>query len=113
PLAKNWITCTGTPKAILQGLRSLDPGGTVLFFPPSEPTAKVEIPLNAVWREEVTMTSSYGGSPRDIQEAIELLATRQVTVADLITHLLPLAEAGKGFRLVAQAEDSLKVVLRP
>jgi len=106
------ITCTGAPKAIVQGLGCVDRGGTVLFFAPSEPTARVEIPFNGVWREEVTMTSSYGGSPRDIREAIELLATRRVTVTDLITHVLPLAEAKKGFRLVAQATDSIKVVLR-
>ena len=107
------ITCTGAPKAIVQGLACVDRGGTVLFFAPTEPTAKVEIPFNAVWREEVTMTSSYGGSPRDILEAMELLATRRVTVKDLITHVLPLADAEKGFRLVAQAKDSIKVVLRP
>ena len=107
------ITCTGVPKAILQGLGCVDRGGTILFFAPSEPTARIEIPFNAVWREEVTMTSSYGGSPRDILEAMELLATRRVAVADLITHTLPLVEAKKGFRLVAQARDSIKVVLRP
>ena len=111
-LADYVITCTGAPKAIVQGLGCVDRGGTVLFFAPSEPTARVEIPFNGVWREEVTMTSSYGGSPRDIREAIELLATRRVTVRDLITHVLPLAEAKKGFRLVAQATDSIKVVLR-
>ena len=107
------ITCTGAAKAILQGLGCVDRGGTVLFFAPSEPTSRIEIPFNAVWREEVTITSSYGGSPRDILEAMELLATRRVNVADLITHTLPLAEAKKGFRLVAQATDSIKVVLRP
>jgi L-iditol 2-dehydrogenase len=107
------ITCTGAARAIVQGLESVDRGGTVLFFAPTEPTAKVAIPFNAVWREEVTMTSSYGGSPRDIRQAIELLAARRVTVTDLITHVLPLAEAGKGFRLVAEARDSIKVVLRP
>src|SRR2546430_2581065 len=107
------ITCTGAPKAIVQGLACVDRGGTVLFFAPTEPTAKVEIPFNEVWREEVTMTSSYGGSPRDILEAMELLATRRVTVKDLITHVLPLADAEKGFRLVAQAKDSMKVVLQP
>ncbi len=112
-LADYVITCTGAPNAIAQGLGCVDRGGTVLFFAPSEPTARVEIPFNGVWREEVTMTSSYGGSPRDIREAIELLATRRVTVTDLITHVLPLAEAKKGFRLVAQATDSIKVVLRP
>jgi L-iditol 2-dehydrogenase len=112
-LADYVITCTGAPKAILQGLGSVDRGGTVLFFAPTEPTAKVEIPFNAVWREEITMTSSYGGSPRDIREAIELLASRRMAVGDLISHVLPLADAGKGFRLVADAKDSIKVVLRP
>src|SRR5467141_1393150 len=107
------ITCTGAPQAIVQALGSVDRGGTVLCFAPSEPNAKVEIPFNAVWREEVTMTSSYGASPRDILEAIELLATDRLAVADLITHVLPLSDAEKGFRLVAQARDSIKVVLRP
>jgi L-iditol 2-dehydrogenase len=107
------ITCTGAPRAIIQGIESVDRGGTVLFFAPSEPTAKVEIPFNTVWRDEVTLTSSYGGSPRDIQGAIDLLAVRRVMVTDLITHILPLAEAAKGFRLVAQAQDSIKVLLRP
>ncbi len=107
------ITCTGAPKAIAQGLTSVDRGGTILFFAPTDPTAKVEIPFNALWREEVTMTSSYGGSPRDIRESIELLASRRLVVADLVTHVLPLAQAAEGFRLVAEAKESIKVVLRP
>jgi len=112
-LADLVITCTGAPKAIGQGLASVDRGGTVLFFAPTDPTAKVEIPFNALWREEVTMTSSYGGSPRDIRESIELLASRRIVVADLVTHVLPLAQAADGFRLVAEAKESIKVVLRP
>ncbi|MFA5897013.1 MAG: zinc-dependent dehydrogenase [Thermoplasmata archaeon] len=107
------ITCTGVPKAIGQGFASVDRGGTVLFFAPTEPTATVPIPFNALWREEVTMISSYGGSPRDIADAIELLRARRVIVGDLITHRLPLERAAEGFRLVAKAQDSLKVVLRP
>src|SRR2546425_13343671 len=67
------VTCTGAPKAIGQGLASVDRGGTVLFFAPIDPTAKVDIPFNELWREEVTLTSSYGGSPRDIRESINLL----------------------------------------
>ncbi len=57
--------------------------------------------------------SSYGGSPRDIREAIELLAGKRIAVGDLITHVLPLASAKEGFRLVARALDSIKVILRP
>ncbi len=112
-LADFVVTCTGAPAAIAQGLASVDRGGTVLFFAPTDPILKVEIPFNALWREEVTMTSSYGGGPRDIHEAIRLLAERRIGVADLITHVLPLAEAREGFRLVAEGKDSIKVVLHP
>jgi len=112
-LADLVVTCTGAPRAIAQGLSSVDRGGTVLFFAPTDPAAKVETPFDALWREEVTMASSYGGSPRDIRESIELLATRRIVVADLVTHILPLAQAAEGFRLVAEAKESIKVVLRP
>src|SRR5206468_1661146 len=43
-LADLVITCTGAPKAIAQGLASVDRGGTVLFFAPVEPAAMVDIP---------------------------------------------------------------------
>ncbi len=107
------ITCTGAPQAIAQGLSSVDRGGKVLFFAPTEPAAHVDMPFNALWREEVTMTSSYGGAPVDIRAAIELLQTGKVRVDDLVTHRLPLEKAGEGFRLVASARDSIKVILRP
>lgn len=112
-LADLVITCTGAPQAIVQGLTSVDRGGTVLFFAPTDANVKLEIPFNALWREEVTMVSSYGGSPKDIREAIDLLAQRRVAVGDMISHVLPLSKAPEGFRLVAAAKDSLKVVLHP
>ena len=112
-LADLVITCTGAPNAIAQGLSSVDRGGRVLFFAPIDPTARLDVPFNALWREEVTMTSSYGGAPQDIRAAIELLRLGKVRVDDLITHRLPLEKAGEGFRLVASAQDSIKVILRP
>ncbi len=112
-LADLVVTCTGAPKAIGQGLASVDRGGTVLFFAPVEPAAKVDIPFNELWREEITLTSSYGGSPRDIRESINLLREKRVVVTDMITHVLPLTQAAEGFRLVSAARDSMKVVLRP
>ncbi|MGQ0797426.1 MAG: alcohol dehydrogenase catalytic domain-containing protein [Methanobacteriota archaeon] len=112
-LADVVIVCTGAPTALAQGMGSVDRGGTILFFAPTEPATEVTLPFNALWREEVTMTSSYGGAPRDIQEAIRLLRERHIPVEDLITHRLPLDKAAEGFRLVAQARDSMKVILHP
>ncbi len=112
-LADLVITCTGAPQAIGQGFLSVDRGGTILFFAPTDPDRMIPIPFNALWREEVTITSSYGASPGDVEAALALLRAGKVRVSDLITHRFPLAEAAEGFRIVAAAEDSLKVVLHP
>jgi len=112
-LADVVVTCTGAPSGIVQGLQSVDRGGTVLFFAPTEPSAAVPVPFNALWREEVLVTSSYGAAPHDIREAIELLRAKRVHVGPLITHRLPLEKAAEGFALVARPQDALKVILTP
>jgi L-iditol 2-dehydrogenase len=98
------IICTGAVPAIQQGLRSVDSGGTILFFAPTDPGTEVSIPFNDLWREEITMVSSYAGCPEDINEAIELLRSGSVKVQDLITHRLGLADTKNGFQLVLKAE---------
>jgi L-iditol 2-dehydrogenase len=65
------------------------------------------------WRNEITLTSSYGGSPADYARALGLIQAGKIRVRDMITHRLGLAETGLGFQLVARAQDSLKVVIEP
>src|SRR3989475_3734398 len=72
-LADLVVTCTGAPKAIAQGLASVDRGGTVLFFAPIDPAAKVDIPFNEVLRGEGTLTAFYGGKPPDNRDSLNLL----------------------------------------
>jgi L-iditol 2-dehydrogenase len=70
--------------------------------------------FNELWRKEVTITSSYAGSPRDILAAIELIASGRIDVIPMITHRLPLEMTQEGFRLVAEAGSrSMKVVVEP
>jgi len=112
-LADLVIVCTAAPPAVEQAFRCVEPGGTILFFAPTAPDATVSMPFNLLWRNEVTITSTYGAAPRDIREAVELLGKGKVKVKDLITHRLPLQEAGKGFSIVAEGKESIKVVLEP
>jgi L-iditol 2-dehydrogenase len=112
-LADVVIVCTGVISAVEQALKSVERGGTLLFFAPTEPRVAVPIPLYDFWRNEVTVATSYAASPQDINEAIELIRNRQVRVAEMITHTLSLAEAGLGFQLVAEAQDSIKVIIDP
>ena len=107
------IVCAGAVSAIDQAFRSIDRGGTILIFAPPVPGTMVPVPLGDLWKDEITLTMTYAGSPRDINEAMELLWTKKVVVSDMITHRLGLADTGKGFELVARAEESIKVIVEP
>jgi len=112
-LADLVIVCTGAFPAFIQALQSVDRGGTVLFFAPTEPGVDLPVPVNDFWRNGITLMPSYGGSPLDIVVAIELIRARRVPVHEMITHRLGLAETGLGFQLVAGAGESIKVVIEP
>ena len=112
-LADLVILCAGVPSAVQQAFDSVQPGGTVLFFAMTKPGEKIPMHLFEVWNKQITIVSTYAGAPRDLKEAIELLQTKKVTVNDMISHVLPLDEAAKGFKLVDKAQDSMKVILKP
>ncbi|HRZ67830.1 MAG TPA: alcohol dehydrogenase, partial [Candidatus Omnitrophota bacterium] len=85
-----------------------------LFFAASEKGLTVNKPINDIfWRNEVTLTSSYAATPAEHLEAMRLLGSGKVAVKDMITHRFGLAEAGEGFRLVAGAGESIKVIVEP
>jgi len=107
------IVCTGATPAALTALDCVDRGGTILFFAVPDPTVKIPIPITDFWRNETTIRTSYGAAPKDLEEALKILAQKQVNVEDMITHRLDIRDAAEGFRLVAEAGKSLKVIIEP
>lgn len=107
------IVCTGAEKAALAALDCVDRGGIILFFAVPDPTVKIPIPITQFWRDEITIRTSYGAAPKDLEEALQILAKKQVEVVDMITHRLDIRDAAEGFRLVAEAGKSLKVIIEP
>ncbi len=105
------ILCTGALPAVKQAFQSMDRKGTLLLF--AIPDTNIELPTVDMWRNELTVTSSYGAAPEDLVEAIQLIESGKANMKDLITHRFPLEQAQEGFRLVAEAKQSLKVVLLP
>ena len=107
------IVCTGAMPAIQQAIRSVDRGGTLLFFAPTAAGVDVPIPLFDYWRDEISVLTSYAGSGEDLKESLELIRAHKVRVGDMVTHRLPLAQAGLGFQLTANGQNSIKVILDP
>jgi len=112
-LADLVIVCTGASSAFEQALKSVDRGGTVLCFATTEPDVQLSIPINEFWRNEIKLMPSYGNSPLDAIEAIELIRAGRVSVDKMITHRLSLEDAGLGFSLVAEGNESMKVIIEP
>jgi L-iditol 2-dehydrogenase len=107
------VVCTGATQAALTALECVDKGGTILFFAVPEPTVKVPVPINQFWRNEITIKTSYGAAPNDLAESLAILSQKKLNVKDMITHKLSLRQAAEGFRLMAEAGESLKVILEP
>jgi L-iditol 2-dehydrogenase len=113
-LADLVLVCTGARSAQIQAMQSVERGGTVLFFAPTDPGVTVPLSVNDLFfRNDVTLTTSYAGSPGDHVKALELIRLRRLRVQEMITHRFGLAEIGEAFRLVAGARDSIKVIIEP
>jgi len=105
------IVCTGSPKAAEQAFQCIDKKGIILFF--AIPDKNIEIPTVDFWRNEITLTASYGAAPVDLKESLELIKKKKIKVKAMITHRFSLTDIQKGFKIVSAAKKSLKVVLIP
>jgi len=107
------IVCTGAYQAFMQALESVDRGGTILCFATTEPDVNLPLPINKFWRNGIRIIPSYANSPYDAKVAITILKRGRLSVDKMITNKLGLADTEKGFKLVADAKNSLKVIIEP
>lgn len=107
------IVCTSAMSAVQQSWACVDKGGVIVFFAVPGPEESVVIPINDFWTKEVRIITSYYCGPPDIQEAVRLLADRAIEVDSLITHRLPLEDIARGFRMVIEGREAIKVIIKP
>ncbi len=110
-LADIVIVCAAAEQAIRDALCSVERKGKILFF--AVPETDIFIPSAKLWRDEITVTFSYGASPDDLKKAMELINSGSINVKKMITHRIPLSDIQRGFKLVSEAKNSLKVVVMP
>jgi L-iditol 2-dehydrogenase len=108
------IICHG--EFIPIAMNTVEKGGTILFFASAPEEAVIPAKVNDIfWRTEVTLTSTYAGSPADCSLALKMIKAGTVNVNKLITHRIKLDEAQKGFQAVASPilHNSIKVIVEP
>lgn len=112
-LADVVIICTGAVPAFKQALECVDRAGTIMFFASTDPDYELSIPVFKMWKDGINIIVSYGAAPKDIMASIDMIRSQKIDVEKMITHRLSLEETGLGFQLVANAKDSVKVIIEP
>jgi len=99
------VVAAASGRAQEEALQMAARRGTVSFFgglPKDRPTITCD--ANIVHYREVGIVGANGSSPGHNRQALELIASGAVPVADLITHRLPLERAIEGIHTVTRGE---------
>ncbi|MBT4908778.1 MAG: alcohol dehydrogenase catalytic domain-containing protein [Microbacteriaceae bacterium] len=109
------VIITAAPAGVAQeqAISMAAPGGRVSFFgglPKDKPLITVD--SNVVHYKELILAGANGSSPAQNAEALALIASGKVPVADLITHRLPLSQVEDAIHAVTSGE-AIKVVIKP
>lgn len=107
------IVAAGSGDAQEQAVLMAARRGRVSLFgglPKDNPT--IALDSNLVHYRELSIVGANGSSPEHNRQALELIASGAVPVADLITHRLPLERVLDGIRTVTTGE-AIKVTVEP
>ena len=108
------IMTAPAPVCVKQSLEAVGPGGTILFFAPTNPEIQSEMNLWNLWQKEVTITHSYAADFHNLSTALKWIHYNRINVTDMVTHVLPLKDTVEGFLLTAHPRNgSLKVIIHP
>lgn len=113
-MGANKVCVANTAKeSAVQAMKVCAKGGTVqLFagFPKDDPALGID--GNLIHYGEISVIGSFGSTPRQFQQAEELLVNERIPAEKIITHRLPLSQINEGFGLMKRGE-CFKVILNP
>lgn len=112
-LADRVILCAGALSAAKRAFDCVERGGSIVFFAVPKQGENVPVDFTPLWRNDITVKTSYGAAPEDNQQALEMISSHAIDVKKIITHRLPLSRIAEGFSLTAEGGESLKVIIKP
>lgn len=86
------VDTTGSPIAIQRALEWARPGGKVLLFGVSDPSATLSISPHQVFSKELSILASSGMSPDSFKMAVEMLQSGKIDPQPLISTTIDLAQ---------------------
>ena len=105
------IVATANLKALEQAIRSVRKGGVVLLFGAPARGASASLDMSYMFLHEVSFQSSYSTSETEMRIALNLIESKRINPAQLISHRFPLSQAVEALNVADKAVDAVKVVV--
>lgn len=110
-MAQSVIVGPGDAEVIKSYLQTVSRGGTLLIFTPTPPDQQMCFPVNYIYFQDITITTSYSCGPEDTKKALDLISSKKLDLNPLITHRFSIEDTVKAYEITAKAEDSLKCMI--
>jgi L-iditol 2-dehydrogenase len=105
------VVATGSMKALLQSFELTRKGGNVMLFGVPPKGSQMSYDMSRLYSSEHSIIPSYAASEIETNEALKLIAERQIDVASLITHRFDIARAADAVKCAHEAKDAMKVIV--
>ena len=112
-LADTVIVIAPFAQAWAQAADLVEVGGCLHLGAPLPPGTDWRRDGNRAYFDQITVTSRYSSDHTDTYSYIRLLEAGRIRAEAAISHRFDLAEAATAFRLLVEAEQSLKIVVYP
>ncbi|MCY4260810.1 MAG: zinc-binding dehydrogenase [Rhodobacteraceae bacterium] len=112
-LADTVIVTAPVLAAWQQALDLVEVGGCLHLGAPVPPDTDWVRDGNRAYFDQITVTSRYSADHTDTYNFLRLLEAGRIKAGDAITHRFDLEESATAFRLLLEAQNSLKIVIYP
>ena len=106
------IVASGSPKAVLQALKSIRTGGRICLFGVPAKGSVLDYDLSEVYNSEVSLVPSYGATDIDTAAALSLIVADSEKFRPVITHTFSISEFAKAVETTTSGAG-MKVVITP
>lgn len=112
-LADTVIVIAPFPSAWEQALALVEVGGCLHLGAPLPPDTDWVRDGNAAYFDQITVTSRYSSDHTDTYSYIRLLEAGRINADAAISHRFDISQSPEAFRMLREAEKSLKIVVYP
>lgn len=103
------LEASGAPQAVAAAIAAARPGATFVQVGIGA-EATPPVPLNMVVAKEITLRGTFRFH-EEFSWAVDFITSRRIDVRPLLTEVVPLAEAVRGFDLASDRSKAMKVLL--